>query len=255
MTDHTAAPTDRNTVYWLEQSQSNLPKDNLWLTPAESETFSRLRFPKRREDWLLGRWTAKSCLAAYAQSSRVCPDLSRIEIRSQSSGAPFGVLLDQDSYLSISLTHRGGKAMCAFAPSNISVGCDLELVEERSSEFLSDYFTREEQLVVERTAMQERALVMNMLWSAKESALKAMCTGLRLDTKTVRVIPLTSKHDVWTISPPMSWSELPIGAPAPVWQSVQVAVERATFQGWWSVSEPFVRTVVVGSTFRLRRDS
>ena len=253
MTAYAAALTDRKSVYWLEQSHSDVPVDNTWLTPAELETLSRFRFHKRRDEWRLGRWTGKRCLAAFAQMSGVPPDLSRIEIRSQSSGAPFGVLLDEDIPVSISLTHRGGKAMCAFAPSKISVGCDLELIEERSPEFLLDYFTQEEQLLVERTSLQERALVTNMLWSVKESALKALCMGLRIDTRSVKVLPLTSKRDVSIDPPAKILSELPLQAPTPKWQCVQVTVERANFQGWWSVSKPFIRTIVLGSTFPPRR--
>lgn len=256
MTNYAPGPADRKSVYWLEQSHSDVPADNAWLSPAELETFSRLRFPKRREDWLLGRWTAKTCLAAYARKFDVPSDFSRIEIRSQSSGAPFGVLLDQNTCVSISLTHRAGKAMCAFAPSNLSVGCDLELVEERSPEFLSDYFTQEEQLLVERTSIQERALMVNMLWSVKESALKAMCLGLRVDTKAVNVLPFTPMDDVWIDAHPISLSAVPRHTTLPKWQCVQVTVEGGTiFQGWWSVSEPFVRTVALGYPFSPESDS
>ncbi len=252
MTAYAAALTDRKSVYWLEQSHSDVPVDNTWLTPAELETLSRFRFHKRRDEWRLGRWTGKRCLAAFAQMSGVPPDLSRIEIRSQSSGAPVGVLLDEDIPVSISLTHRAGKAMCALSPSKVSVGCDLELIEERSPEFLRDYFTRKERLLVERASMQERAVLLNMLWSAKESALKAMCLGLRLDTRAVNVLPFTPLDDVRIDAHPMSLSDFPRHTDLPNWQCVQVSVEDGTiFQGWWSVSEPFVRTVVMGSTLRL----
>lgn len=248
MSRYASRPADRNKIYWLEQSHSDLPTDNKWLTSDELETFSALRFPKRREDWRLGRWTAKSCISAYAKMSGVPLDLSRIEILAKPSGAPIGVLLDRGTRLSISLTHRAGKAMCAFAPSGTSVGCDLELIETRSREFLSDYFTQEEQFLVECTATQERALVLNMLWSAKESALKAMYLGLRVDTRSVGVRRLSHKDDAWLDSPPINLSKGTKSIHDQTWQRVLVTVaDEPDFHGWWSASDAFVRTIVLRS--------
>lgn len=243
-------PAHRDRIDWLEQSFSDVPVENAWLTSAEIETLSHLRFPKRREDWRLGRWTAKSCIAAYAEKSGRSHDLSRIEIRPGPSGAPFAVLLDTNAFIAISLSHRAGKAMCALAPPKVSVGCDLELIEARSAGFLWDYFTREEQALVERTSVDQRSLVLNVLWSAKESALKALHQGLSVDTRRLAVsfLPETGKLGLESLAINL----VDIGSPgqgssAAMWRPLRVTFDRAAFRGWWAVSYPFVRTLVLGS--------
>lgn len=243
-----STPADRNSIYWLEQSLSDVPVEDAWLTSAELVTLSHLRFPKRREDWRLGRWTAKSCIAAYLKMSRVARELSCIEIRAADSGAPFAVLLDTNATFAISLTHRSGKAMCAVAPANVDIGCDLELIEERSAAFLSDYFTPDEQTLVEHTATDRKPLVLNLLWSAKESALKALHTGLRADTRSLTVCPSPETKNRWSNSHPIRLLETApstYGSNVPTWQPLQVTLgDHRVLHGWWMVSDPFVRTVV-----------
>ena len=69
------------------------------------------------------------------------------------------------------------------------MGCDLEMIEPRSDAFVADYFTVEEQALVARASAADRSRLLALLWSAKESALKALRAGLRLDTRCVIVIP------------------------------------------------------------------
>jgi 4'-phosphopantetheinyl transferase len=51
-------------IYWLEQTEADLPAENQWLSAREMLRLARMRFAKRRTDWRLGRWTAKRALAA-----------------------------------------------------------------------------------------------------------------------------------------------------------------------------------------------
>jgi phosphopantetheinyl transferase len=82
--------------------------------------------------------------------------------------------------------------LCAVAPPSAEVGCDLETVEPRSPAFLADYFTDAEPNLVARTPAAMRDRVLTLLWSAKESALKALGSGLRLDTRSVDAAPVGS---------------------------------------------------------------
>ena len=174
-------------VYWLEQNESDVPAENHWLSPGETRCLTAMRFAKRRTDWRLGRWTAKRALAACLQLPADLPALANIEIRAASSGAPEVFLRNQRAPVTISLSHRAGAAICAVALSATSLGCDLETVEPRIATFAADYFTANEQTLVEQTCAQVRPLLVTLLWSAKESALKALNTGLRLDTNSVEV--------------------------------------------------------------------
>jgi len=51
-------------VYWLEQTEADVPAEDDWLSEREAVRLGRMRIPKRRADWRLGRWTAKRALAA-----------------------------------------------------------------------------------------------------------------------------------------------------------------------------------------------
>ena len=173
--------------YWLEQSEADLPAGNDWLSASEVERLNAMRFPKRRADWRLGRWTAKRAVSAYLNMLGDHQALPNIEIRPAASGAPEAFIADRPASAAISLSHCNGNALCAVAPFGTALGCDLELVEPRSDAFVADYFTAEEQELVAQASAADRSFFSTLLWSAKESALKALHEGLRLDTRSVTV--------------------------------------------------------------------
>lgn len=231
-------------VYWLEQNESDVPAENHWLSPGETRCLTAMRFAKRRTDWRLGRWTAKRALAACLQLPADLPALANIEIRAASSGAPEVFLCNQRAPVTISLSHSAGAAICAVALSATSLGCDLETVEPRIATFAADYFTTNEQTLVEQTCAQDRPLLVTLLWSAKESALKALSVGLRLDTNSVEV----SLRDALPLqlddSPPQPNPVAPCAAPD-AWRPLQVRCPGGkVFNGWWGLANHQVRTVV-----------
>ena len=203
-------------VYWLEQTADDVPEGDDWLSAGETNRLRGMRFEKRRADWRLGRWTAKRAVAAHLGLPASNDALAAIEIRQAPSGAP------EADGLSISLSHRAGRAMCMIAEPGTVLGCDLEIVEPRSAAFAADYFTEREQSIVARAAAGDRSRLLALLWSAKESALKALRAGLRLDPRHFEVA-------------------LADGLPGEDgWHPVQVR----QFHGWWQCTAPFVRTVV-----------
>jgi 4'-phosphopantetheinyl transferase len=175
-------------IDWLEQTESDVPEDDDWLSEGEGDRQRALRFPKRRADWRLGRWTAKLALAARLHISRNPENLAGIEIRAAPCGAPEAFLDGRAARATISISHCDGFALCAVAQPGAALGCDIERIEPRSAAFASDYFTEEEQGLVAHAAAGDPARLLTLLWSAKESALKALRTGLRLDTRSVSIM-------------------------------------------------------------------
>jgi len=212
-------------VWWLQQTDVALREDDSWLSPAEAEQCAGFRFTKRRNDWRLGRFTAKLAVARYLGLPQDPSCLASIEIRPAASGAPEVFISRQKADVAISLSHRGCAAMCAVAEANMKLGCDLELIEPRSQAFVGDYFTREERDFV--TANSEQGdLMVPLIWSAKESALKLLRTGLRDDTRSVSVC---------SINPCVNGS----------WAPVKVRVlETFVLSGWWQRSDRFLRTLL-----------
>ena len=195
------------TVYWLQQTDADVPLDDDWLAPAELARASQFRSPKRRADFRLGRWTAKRAIAEYL--GRRFED---IEIQVKPSGAP------DTPGASISISHRAGSALCAVGPVGAAIGCDLEFIEPRSAPFINDYLTFEERRLVRLS--NNRDLYANLIWSAKESALKATGEGLTADPRDVEIRLLDRA--------------------APGWRRLTAG----PFRGWWAQAGRFVRTIV-----------
>src|SRR5258708_2012279 len=143
-------------VYWLLQSEADMPAENDWLSTDEAACLNRLRFAKRRADWRLGRWTAKLAVSLYLSEPSHTQTLANIEIRPAPSGAPEVFIANQPAAITISLSHSSGVAVCTVAPYPIALGCDVETIEVRSDSFASDYLTAEEQELVARSPVTLR---------------------------------------------------------------------------------------------------
>ena len=203
-----------------------MPLDDEWLGEGELAVLARLRFPKRRADWRLGRWTAKRAIARHLHLPCDAATLARIEVRPAPSGAPEAYVDGRAAELTLSLSHSGGVAFCALAAPGASLGCDVEQVAPRSRAFATDYFTVEEQDLA--AGSDQRDLMLTLLWSAKESALKALQCGLRSDTRSIAVVP---------------------GGLSPVsgeqWHSVTASnIDGRIFHGWWRSTGALVWTLV-----------
>lgn len=214
-------------VFWFEQTIADVPATDEWLAPAEQEKMRAFRVPKRASDWRLGRWTAKRAVAHSHNLPGHPAALSAIEIVPADSGVPLAFVEGKPSSCAISISHSQGRGACATAPGNAALGCDVERIEQRSDAFLSDYFTPEEQDAVARSAAHDRAILHTLIWSAKESAMKTLGEGLRLDTRSLTVT---------RVGQPSPWS---------MWAPLAVrTADGNVLEGWWRAGHEFVRTVI-----------
>ena len=211
------------TVRWLLLDASALPDTDDWLGQDEKKNLSGLRFPKRRAEWKLGRYTAKCALSSYAGVER----LAQIEIIAAEDGAPEAFVDGRNMDCAISISHRADVAACVVAEHG-AVGCDLEAIEPRTTRFVNDFFTEHERIEVERTSDELRDLRVALTWSAKESALKALRVGLRRDTRSVEVLIGNS------LSGGPGWSLL----------ETNVRPEGRSLRGWWRQADGLALTVV-----------
>jgi 4'-phosphopantetheinyl transferase len=213
-------------IRWLARGMHDVPETLDWLSPAESARLATLRFPKRRIEVRLARWTAKQAIAAAFDLDDDAGTLARIEIRAAPSGAPAAFLGGERAPVAVSMTDRADWAVCVVGPADLALGCDLELVEDRTDAFVRDWFTpAERDLVTGAGAGEGRQLLANLVWSAKESALKVLQTGLRRDTRSVEV-------DVVEATGHERWARL-----------VVRAEEGTAFPGWWRRYGDFVLTL------------
>jgi 4'-phosphopantetheinyl transferase len=214
-------------LYWLTQTLADVPEGNDWLSDGERAVLDGLRFPKRRNDWLLGRWTVKRAIREYQPHKD--PALSSLEIRAAADGAPEAFRLGEPAAVSISISHSNNRSMCVVGSPEISVGCDLEQIEQQEIKFFEDYFAPEE-IALLQNASAERNLVAYLIWSAKETILKILREGLRRDTRSVLIRPdLSGTENSWR-----------------TWTGQCLETSR-TFSGWWRSCDDYVYSLAAGT--------
>jgi 4'-phosphopantetheinyl transferase len=215
---------------WLACGELDLPTSGQWLTPREAARAAGMRFTKRRTEYLVRRLAGKRAVASVSGHADDPTGLARIELANHPGGAPY-VLVDRRPVgLDVSLTDRAGWAVCLVGPGLGQVGCDLELVEARSDGFVADFLTPAEQGYVLDRSGEDRDVAANLVWSAKESALKVLRTGLRRDTRTVEV----------TVLPPDSAHPEGLGG----WGRLELRPAGGDLMaGWWRRDGSFLLTV------------
>lgn len=211
---------------WLARGEDALPAGLAWLAPAEVRRAEAMRYAKRRTEFLLRRLVAKHTVAALTGRSPADPAvLASIEVRNAPSGAPYVVVDGAPVGLAVSITDRAGWSVCLAGAGPDDVGCDLELVEPRTDGFVRDFCTAaERRYIVAQSPGEDREVAANLIWSAKESALKVLRTGLRRDTRSVEVRVGRPGGDGW--------------GGLDVW-----VAEGGRLPGWWRRDGRFLLTV------------
>jgi 4'-phosphopantetheinyl transferase len=166
---------------------ADVPDSDAWLSRREQLALSGYGSARRRDAWRLGRWAAKQVIGAAADLRWT--RLEEMEILAAADGTPEAWFKGSPAGITLSISHRDGMAVSLVCRGGELAGCDIELVEPRSPTFAGDWFTPGELALVDATALEARDRLVTMIWSAKESALKALRQGLRLDTRDVDVRP------------------------------------------------------------------
>lgn len=229
-------------IHWLVQTTAAHPDLARGLPPAgllsetEQARFAALRTAKRRQDWLLGRWTAKELLQQIVrQQDGATFPFTAFEIVAGDDGAPVATWHrpQRDARWSISLSHSENVAFCAAVErAQWPLGADIERVAPRTAAFAADYFTAAEQALAAQTEGGARDLLVTAVWSAKESALKAIHQGLKVDTRCVSCLiePVAEAPTTWT-------------AFAVAWERERLATAVPQLCGWWRGWGHFVLTI------------
>lgn len=232
----TAGPT----IHWAIESGAQMPPfapadQPFFLANEELSHYRSLSVPKRREEWLLGRWTAKRLIQrVISHDSNVSVRPQDIQIHNRSDGSPVVELAGLAS-LTLTISHSHGHAFCAVvAGSNQLIGADLEHIEPRSKLFAEDYFTTPENDVLDRAKSEaQRSLLTTAIWSGKEASLKAVRAGLTVDTRSV-----TCLFDLDGLDAAATWSPFQIS-----W-TPESGLPSLT--GLWRQIDPFVLTLALG---------
>ena len=129
-----------------------------FFTPAELETASKLRLPKRRDEWLLSRYAAKQ----LAMQLGIVDDPRRCTVE-----RPVLFVDGRPTSWFVSLSHSMPYAAAAL--SREPVGIDVQVVRE-IAEWSSHLFMSDAEAEVMRSCSIERRAL--HFWCAKEAAWK-----------------------------------------------------------------------------------
>ncbi len=156
---------------------SSLPPADGILSERERAFYQTLRFPKRRTEWLGGRFALKQ-LAAEAWG---LTDLRQAEVLPHESGKPVLLVGGEPCNLAFSITHSRGFAAAAVSATYEFLGIDLEKTEHRIDAWANDFFHPSE------LAARDDAFLTG-LWTQKEALVKLLGTGLSLSSYDVRCV-------------------------------------------------------------------
>jgi len=182
-------------VRWLACGEGEPDPSSMWLAARDRRRLKAMRYAKRFDEARLSRWAAHRAVALSVGLGDTVEGLGLVEISNAADGSPRARAPGAGA-LSISSTDRAGWAVTAVLRGEAPIGCDLELVEPRSAAFVRDYFTERERRLVSAAPLPSNVTA-NLIWSAKESALKVLRTGLRKDTRSVEIGLELGGDDGW----------------------------------------------------------
>ena len=153
---------------------THLPPADGILSPREQAFYQTLRFPKRRSEWLGGRFALKQVVGKLCHVD----NLKQIEVLAQKSGKPKLMIGGSISSLAYSITHSNGFAVAAASATEQLLGIDLEKIEHRIDAWKHDFFHPDE-------LTRDGDEFLTALWTQKEALAKLLGTGLSLRSNEI----------------------------------------------------------------------
>lgn len=174
------------------QFQECIENSERYFGTSELDEYRKFTVPKRKIEWLTSRMLIKQLVASSFGPPLKLP-LRVITIRKMSSGVPYVEIEGSGKVGWLSLSHSNGGVFAAFSKKeSLHFGVDLEFIEERSPQLITDYFTDSESQRVNACHVEDIDFHANLIWSAKEAFLKAIEKGLQLDTRCVEITGIES---------------------------------------------------------------
>ncbi|MCX6054185.1 MAG: 4'-phosphopantetheinyl transferase superfamily protein [Chloroflexi bacterium] len=185
-------------INWLflhdanDQFQEVVEKPERVFDATELDAYRKILVPKRKIEWLVSRMVCKQVVASsFDSTKKVSPQF--IVLRKLPSGVPYVEIEGSGRVGWLSLSHSNDGVFVAFSQKEeCHFGIDLEFIEERSPQLITDFFTEGESQWVNSSQGQERIFLANLIWSAKEAFLKAIEKGLQMDTRCVEITSFDS---------------------------------------------------------------
>lgn len=171
-----------------------------YLNSEEKKHLKSLMLNKRKE-YMISRVAIKDAIRAYLLKWYSKPTFPvEIFIEHDEKGKPLARGLKETSVLEISLSHKGNESVAIV--SHKPVGIDLELIEERSPDFMDMSFTEKELALLKDKDNMEWP---TRFWTAKEAYGKMLGIGLKGNPKQYEIDKIEgetlyiSQHKIQTV--------------------------------------------------------
>lgn len=177
VTGHRSQVTSKNKNFFIERVRiNNICRPDEILSNEEMEKYFSFKIPKRKNEWLAGRFAAKTVVNKLLNLNL---NLRGIPITYDTNRRPL-CLLNGKEYL-LSITHSGAWVAAIVKDENTSfLGMDIEKIEVRSKFWIEDYFHKDE-------AKDQMPEYLTKLWTIKEAILKALAIGLTANLLDIKI--------------------------------------------------------------------
>ncbi|ALC91529.1 hypothetical protein AM500_18370 [Bacillus sp. FJAT-18017] len=152
-----------------------------WLTTEESVSWQSMKHRRKRMEWLSSRVAAKAAAVNWLEKYYELPLRPElITIFNTKYGIPYVKWPLQISTPNLSMSHTDNIGVATVSCNYIVHGCDIEKIKDRHSAFSNYFLTSDESVLWFNNNIKihygfvERKTIETMLWSAKESIIKAI---------------------------------------------------------------------------------
>jgi 4'-phosphopantetheinyl transferase len=154
----------------------------------ELESLNQISNRKRKVSRIAGRLAARIALKKFDTEHFSDTEERSVEIINNENGKPF---LTKNDDICISISHSGA---CAIAVvSKMSVGLDIERIENRPESFVNSYFLPSEQKWIRKTG-ENSICRANYLWTRKEAVSKLLGVGGAIPFRSIPVLDSESDY-------------------------------------------------------------
>lgn len=153
----------------------------------ECKYFETLKHSRRKNSFLLGRYSAKKAISVLTGEE----EPEKILIKNGIFNQPI-VIYDSFSNLQISLTHCDDIAASVAFTDLIVLGIDIERINKRISLRIEDEITKSEKELANSVSHSYESFLM-IIWTIKESISKILKTGLTIPLSILEVKDLEAQ--------------------------------------------------------------
>lgn len=160
-----------------------------FLHPKELEYYNELKFERRKNSYLLGRYTAKKAISAYTEEE----NLQKISVLKGILNQPIATCPNNGN-VQISITHCDDFGAAVAFPESIPMGIDVEKIEPEKKAVIESEVTCNEKKLI-RNIPFDYCSSLTLLWTVKESISKVLKTGLMTPFSIYEINSIETKNN------------------------------------------------------------